>query len=767
MTPIIYKSEDTIGIKSAHGIINMSASDVASYGISHNLGNCFVAVDLGSTWSGLAIRYFNITGDTIYLATTTYLDSSGYDFGWGEKSNISSVNSSLYNCDWGTTLTGAGVAFNPSEKVVNNIRYIYGGGNGGGSQADQGIYVPSTVINFYMDGEKLEPPVVPVTANGGGATHIAKISGLLSDIGSSNLEDIYIIAGGGGGALLIGEDEYAGKDAGGISGNGTNSANQTIGYAFGQGESGSKTASAGGGGLYGGYKGSVNNTLAGGAGSGYIGNPLLTNKKMVGYKVPESTDDSTKTDSSNSQSAIAKANTPKAGNGFARITFMMAKNFFPFKRWYSDVSSTFEPKIECYIENSNHEKKSYYRKSTTGGISYDAENIKRSAYYRNPEADPSSRYTAELCLIGDNGNLVSMNGDSEISSDEPVAHNLTEYLYYVSSYETHYNYLADIDLPIFFNYTDFKSYIQDLDDPVITSVSYNRFNKPFPKDSSDSTGEVTFKIQNEQTIKSLMFTLIATSSSSTTRSFKVGIRTSERGADVETKTFTYTSPNSSNQMPKYYYWGGLKYSGNIWVSMYNIEDANVWTPTWLEVFTETIPEPKTYRIENLMRTRDFVNDVIDIRVSGSTKDYRNITPEQIDSHKVIIAGAYNSAPALHDNENNKLYANKVSNNNSTTNYTFIPIIKSRIKSMLFDLTYTPRNQYSYFTIVFYKITGTGNNKKLEEVRTAFSTTTTQITLRNTVECNLETVDYIMIQNQGTTNASNIIYEITNFALDVI
>ena len=34
--------------------------------------------------------------------------------------------------------------------------------------------------------------------------------------------------------------------------------------------------------------------------------------------------------------------------------------------------------------------------------------------------------------------------------------------------------------------------------------------------------------------------------------------------------------------------------------------------------------------------------------------------------------------------------------------------------MLFDLTYTPRNQYSYFTIVFYKITGTGNNKKLEE-----------------------------------------------------
>lgn len=510
----------------------------------------------------------------------------------------------------------------------------------------------------------------------------------------------------------------------------------------------------------------VDRNTSGGAGSGYIGNPLLTNKKMVGYKVPESTDDSTKTESSNSQSATAKANTPKAGNGFARITFMMAKNFFPFKRWYSNVSNTFEPKIECYIEDSNHEKKSYYRKSTTGGISYDGENIKRSAYYRNPEADPSSRYTAELCLIGDNGNLVSMNGDSEISSDEPVGHNLSEYLYYVSDYETNYNYLADIDLPIFFNYTDFKSYIQDLDDPVITSVLYNRFNKPFPKDGSGSTGVVTFKIQNEQTIKALMFTLIATSSSSTTRSFKVAIRTSEQGADVETKTFTYTSPSSSNQMPKYYYWGGLKYSGNIWVVMYNIEDTNVWTPTWLEVFTETIPEPKTYRIENLMKTRDFENDVIDIRVSGSSKTYRDITSEQIDSHKVIIAGSYDSAPTLHDNENNKLYSNKVANNGNT-NYTFIPITKTRIKSMLFDLTYTPRGQYSYFTITFYKITGTGNNKALEEIRTVFSTTTSQITLRNTVECNLETVDYIMIQNQGTTNASNVIYEMSNFVLDVI
>lgn len=96
--------------------------------------------------------------------------------------------------------------------------------------------------------------VVPITSNGGGATHIAKRSGLLSSIGASNLSDILMVSGGGGGGLIIGEDVYAGKDAGGIAGSGNNSADQTTGYAFGQGES-DEGVSGGGGGLYGGYKG--------------------------------------------------------------------------------------------------------------------------------------------------------------------------------------------------------------------------------------------------------------------------------------------------------------------------------------------------------------------------------------------------------------------------------------------------------------------------------------------------------------------------------
>lgn len=96
-------------------------------------------------------------------------------------------------------------------------------------------------------------PVVPITSNGGGATHIAKVTGQLSSL-SNNLSDILMVSGGGGGGLILGEDIYAGKDAGGISGSGNNSANQTTGYAFGQGES-ADGVSGGGGGLYGGYKG--------------------------------------------------------------------------------------------------------------------------------------------------------------------------------------------------------------------------------------------------------------------------------------------------------------------------------------------------------------------------------------------------------------------------------------------------------------------------------------------------------------------------------
>ena len=159
------------------------------------------------------------------------------------------------------------------------------------------------------------PPVTAITSNGGGATHIAKRTGQLKDL-SSYTSDILIVSGGGGGGLIVGETSYSGKEAGGISGSGDNSADQTTGNAFGLGESGTNL-SGGGSGLYGGYKGT--SSKSGGAGSGYIGNSLLSNKKMVGYNVPTSSAEGTKTESVNDVSASAVSGKPKSGNGFARI----------------------------------------------------------------------------------------------------------------------------------------------------------------------------------------------------------------------------------------------------------------------------------------------------------------------------------------------------------------------------------------------------------------------------------------------------------------
>lgn len=211
------------------------------------------------------------------------------------------------------------------------------------------------------------------TSNGGGATHIAKVTGQLKDL-SSNLSDILMVSGGGGGGYLLGEDAYSGKDAGGISGSGDNSGNQSTGYGFGQGETGTDV-SGGGSGLYGGYKGT--SSKGGGAGSGYIGNSLLSSKKMVGYNVPTSSDAGTKTESVNIYSETRIAEVPKVGDGWARIKLLQAVNdnllewrtltkdknhykFAGYNKSVNELSDYFGSDWILYAGQSNYNKLSYY-----------------------------------------------------------------------------------------------------------------------------------------------------------------------------------------------------------------------------------------------------------------------------------------------------------------------------------------------------------------------------------------------------------------------
>jgi len=165
---------------------------------------------------------------------------------------------------------------------------------------------------------KAAQPILAITSNGGGATHIAKVTGQLKDL-SSYTSDILMVSGGGGGGMLVGATAYEGADAGGVAGNHDNSADQSSGNAFGLGGS-SGAYSGGGAGLYGGYQG--NASMGGGAGSGSIRNSLVTNKKMVGYNVVTTSAEVAKTESVQVFSPLGEANTPKSGNGLAKIRFI-------------------------------------------------------------------------------------------------------------------------------------------------------------------------------------------------------------------------------------------------------------------------------------------------------------------------------------------------------------------------------------------------------------------------------------------------------------
>src|SRR5574344_66544 len=183
---------------------------------------------------------------------------------------------------------------------------------------------------------------------GGGATHIASVSGVLSSL-SSNLSSVYIVASGGGGAYYypyfysnggsgggyIGTSPESGycynrtytvgsvptQTAGGSSNNCGPST--TSGY-FGHGGNANTWAAGGGSGLYGGGAGFAH---GGKGGSSYIGNSLLLSKAsitkhMTCYYCSTTTSASIYTNSTGNVSGSAISDYAKTGSGYARITLV-------------------------------------------------------------------------------------------------------------------------------------------------------------------------------------------------------------------------------------------------------------------------------------------------------------------------------------------------------------------------------------------------------------------------------------------------------------
>lgn len=199
--------------------------------------------------------------------------------------------------------------------VANCANCVGNGGYNGGAQC-----------RAYSDG-------LQFCSGGGGATHIALKSGLLSSLASYK-DNILIVAGGAGGAWSY--SSQRGESGGGYN---TSSATQiaaTGGAGFGYGSSYSvinnyysscypaNYGAGGGGGFYGGRS---NCYGRGGSGTGYISNELLkTNelitKHMTCYSCSTSTNADIYTNSTTNISSTPTSDYAKQGNGYAKITYL-------------------------------------------------------------------------------------------------------------------------------------------------------------------------------------------------------------------------------------------------------------------------------------------------------------------------------------------------------------------------------------------------------------------------------------------------------------
>jgi len=234
----------------------------------------------------------------------------------------------------------------------NTVDYINVGQLGFGTCTANSTYGPTYngADQQTLDSSTSQSVYNRCSGAGGGATHIATVSGVLKnlssykDTGGTNIsKEILIVAGGGGGshasigAWTCAARKYIGGNAGGYqssigtdqngeNGNKSYNATQTSGYAFGLG--GAKTpniGSSGGGGWYGGY--TTGECAGGGGGSGYIASSNLIStssitKHMTCYSCTTSSVAATRTNSNTNVSATATADYSKTGNGYAKITYL-------------------------------------------------------------------------------------------------------------------------------------------------------------------------------------------------------------------------------------------------------------------------------------------------------------------------------------------------------------------------------------------------------------------------------------------------------------
>lgn len=188
------------------------------------------------------------------------------------------------------------------ELKKGDILYVCVGGAGGVVQRTQG----TTSYSYNGGGYGRTSDGECGAGSGGGATHIATVTGVLSSL-SAKKDKIILVAGGGGGAAFSSNYYNAGGwDGNSSSGNGV----------FGQGSSvegrGSGAAGGGGGGYYGGTSrySPLNTALSGGGGG-------------TGY-----TDGAPKFSFNGTTYAPSMSSGVRSGNGYAKITFVALSKIY-------------------------------------------------------------------------------------------------------------------------------------------------------------------------------------------------------------------------------------------------------------------------------------------------------------------------------------------------------------------------------------------------------------------------------------------------------
>lgn len=288
-------------------------------------------------YEGQTVFNFDYTGDeqtfTAPVSGTYKLET------WGAQGSNGRIRNVETNGGYGGYSIGQ-ISISENDNIYiqigGNSGNYKGGYNGGGS----GNY--DNINNQYFQ----------IAGGGGGATHIASKSGLLSEL--ENYKNNIIIVSGGGGGGANANLSNGGSAGGYVGNNGTAEDKNTvyIGIGGNQNSGGNSSwslgygkfgiggfardlsvanherfyASGGGAGFYGGSAGNwttnISMTGSGGGGSGYIGNPLLKDKVMYCYNCEESSEESTKTISTTCTSETPTENCAKKGNGYARITLI-------------------------------------------------------------------------------------------------------------------------------------------------------------------------------------------------------------------------------------------------------------------------------------------------------------------------------------------------------------------------------------------------------------------------------------------------------------